>query len=122
MIKERVEFHVAVEIMFKRTSQTVTFLTIGHKLIIHIVFRALPRAVSEICVPVIDIKGAKIAYETIITDFSDSDNKLTNCIPLLGEKILKSFASKNNAGYMHITGKMGIKNLISFVDIKLIIR
>ena len=24
------------------------------------------------------IKGAKIAYETIITDFSDNDNKITN--------------------------------------------
>ena len=41
---------------------------------------------------------------------------------LLCEKILKSFASINNAGYMHIKGKMGIKNLMSFVDIKLIIR
>ena len=37
------------------------------------------------------IKGAKIAYETIITDFSDSDNKLTNCKPLLGEKIYNQF-------------------------------
>ena len=35
--------------------------------------------------------GAKIAYETIITDFSDSDNKLTSSKPLLGKKIYKQF-------------------------------
>ena len=33
------------------------------------------------------LKGAKIAYETIITDFSDSDNKLTRSKPLLSKKI-----------------------------------
>ena len=27
------------------------------------------------------LKGAKIAYETIITDFSDQDNKITNSKP-----------------------------------------
>ena len=27
------------------------------------------------------LKGAKIAYETIITDFSDNDNKITNAKP-----------------------------------------
>ena len=27
------------------------------------------------------LKGAKIAYETIITDFSDNDNKITNSKP-----------------------------------------
>ena len=37
------------------------------------------------------LKGAKIAYETIITDFSDSDNKLTNSKPLLGKKIYNQF-------------------------------
>ena len=37
------------------------------------------------------IKGAKIAYETIITDFSDSDNKLTESKPLLGKKIYDQF-------------------------------
>ena len=40
------------------------------------------------------LKGAKIAYETIITDFSDSDNKLTNSKPLLSKKIFDQF---NNA-------------------------
>ena len=34
------------------------------------------------------LKGAKIAYETIITDFSDSDNKLIASKPLLGKKNL----------------------------------
>ena len=37
------------------------------------------------------LKGAKIAYETIITDFSDSDNKLTKCKLLLSEKIYEQF-------------------------------
>jgi len=37
------------------------------------------------------LKGAKIAYETIITDFSDSDNRLTNSKPLLGKKIYDQF-------------------------------
>ena len=39
------------------------------------------------------LKGAKIAYETIITDFSDSDNKLTNSKPLLSKKIYDQFKS-----------------------------
>ena len=29
------------------------------------------------------LNGAKIAYETIITDFSDNDNKITTSKPLL---------------------------------------
>ena len=37
------------------------------------------------------LKGAKIAYETIITDFSDQDNKITNSKPLLSEKIYSQF-------------------------------
>jgi len=35
--------------------------------------------------------GAKIAYETIITDFSDNDNKLTTSKPLLNKKIYNQF-------------------------------
>ena len=35
--------------------------------------------------------GAKIAYETVITDFSDSDNKLIESKPLLGKKIYDQF-------------------------------
>ena len=37
------------------------------------------------------LKGARIAYETIITDFSDSDNKLIASKPLLGKKIYNQF-------------------------------
>jgi predicted lipid-binding transport protein (Tim44 family) len=37
------------------------------------------------------IKGAKIAYETIITDFSDNDNKITNAKPLLNKDIFNQF-------------------------------
>ena len=37
------------------------------------------------------IKGAKIAYETIITDFSDNDNKLIASKPLLSKKIYDQF-------------------------------
>ena len=37
------------------------------------------------------LKGAKIAYETIITDFGDSDNKLIASKPLLGKKIFDQF-------------------------------
>ena len=37
------------------------------------------------------LKGAKIAYETIITDFSDDDNKLTASKPLLSKKIHDQF-------------------------------
>ena len=40
------------------------------------------------------LKGAKIAYETIITDFSDNDNKLTTSKPLLNHEIYNQF---NNA-------------------------
>jgi len=37
------------------------------------------------------ISGAKIAYETIITDFSDNDNKLVASKPLLSKKIHNQF-------------------------------
>ena len=40
------------------------------------------------------LKGAKIAYETIITDFSDNDNKLTTSKNLLNNEIFNQF---NNA-------------------------
>ena len=49
------------------------------------------------------INGAKIAYETIITDFSDDDNKLTKCKTLLSKKIYDQFnvalQERNNKGY-----------------------
>tara|TARA_Y100000816_G_scaffold272884_1_gene238710 strand:- start:1151 stop:1747 length:597 start_codon:yes stop_codon:yes gene_type:complete len=37
------------------------------------------------------LKGAKIAYETIITDFSDNDNKITNSKSLLNRDIYNQF-------------------------------
>tara|TARA_B100000963_G_C22537448_1_gene630489 strand:- start:583 stop:1185 length:603 start_codon:yes stop_codon:yes gene_type:complete len=37
------------------------------------------------------LNGAKIAYETIITDFSDNDNKITTSKPLLSKKIFDQF-------------------------------
>ena len=37
------------------------------------------------------LKGARIAYETIITDFSDNDNKITNAKPLLNREIYNQF-------------------------------
>ncbi|MDA9665239.1 Tim44/TimA family putative adaptor protein [Candidatus Pelagibacter sp.] len=37
------------------------------------------------------LKGAKIAYETIITDFSDNDNKITTSKPLLNTDIFNQF-------------------------------
>ena len=37
------------------------------------------------------LKGAEIAYETIITDFSDNDNKLISSKPLLSKKIYDQF-------------------------------
>ena len=37
------------------------------------------------------LKGAKTAYETIITDFSDNDNKITTSKPLLSQDIYNQF-------------------------------
>ena len=37
------------------------------------------------------LKGAKIAYETVITDFSDNDNKITTSRALLNDKIFDQF-------------------------------
>ena len=37
------------------------------------------------------LNGAKIAYETIITDFSDNDNKITTSKPLLNNEIYNQF-------------------------------
>ena len=47
------------------------------------------------------LKGAKIAYETIITDFSDNDNKLTTSKPLLNQEIYNQF---NNALKIEMQG------------------
>ena len=49
------------------------------------------------------LNGAKIAYETIITDFSDNDNKLTKANHLLSKKIHDQFnealKERNNRGH-----------------------
>ena len=37
------------------------------------------------------LNGAKIAYETVITDFSDNDNKITTSRPLLNGQIYSQF-------------------------------
>ena len=37
------------------------------------------------------LKGAKIAYETIITDFSDNDNKIIASRPLINKEIFNQF-------------------------------
>ena len=42
------------------------------------------------------LKGAKIAYETIITDFSDNDNKIIASKPLLSKKIFDQFQEALN--------------------------
>ena len=60
------------------------------------------------------LKGAKIAYETIITDFSDSDNELIASKPLLGKKIYHQFKEaleerKKNDHFAEITF-IGIKS------------
>ena len=42
------------------------------------------------------LKGARIAYETIITDFSDNDNKITTSKPLLDKQIFDQFTQALN--------------------------
>ena len=58
------------------------------------------------------LKGAQIAYETIITDFGDSDNKLTTSKPLLSKKIYDQF---NTA--LKERGKRGHFAEITFIGI-----
>ncbi|MDB3864445.1 Tim44/TimA family putative adaptor protein, partial [Candidatus Pelagibacter sp.] len=59
------------------------------------------------------LKGAKIAYETIITDFSDSDNKLIASKPLLGKKIYDQFR-----GALEDRASKGHFAEITFIGIK----
>jgi len=62
------------------------------------------------------LKGAKIAYETIITDFSDNDNKLTTSKPLLNEEILNQFnealKERNERGHYAEITFIGINSAI----------
>ena len=60
------------------------------------------------------VKGARIAYETIITDFSDSDNKLIASKPLLSKKIHDQFkealSDRENKGHFAEITFIGIKS------------
>ncbi|WP_440655084.1 Tim44/TimA family putative adaptor protein [Candidatus Pelagibacter sp. HIMB1506] len=62
------------------------------------------------------LQGAKIAYETIITDFSDNDNKITTSKPLLGEKILSQFNEalneRNSRGHSADITFIGINSAV----------
>ncbi len=60
------------------------------------------------------LQGAKIAYETIITDFSDNDNKLIASKPLLSKQIYdefnKALKERNDKGYYADITFIGIKS------------
>ena len=58
------------------------------------------------------LKGAKIAYETIITDFGDSDNKLIASKKLLSKKISDQF---NTA--LQDRSKRGYRAEITFIGV-----
>ena len=62
------------------------------------------------------LKGARIAYETIITDFSDSDNKLIASKPLLSKKIHDRFKEalldRENKGHFAEITFIGIKSAV----------
>ena len=62
------------------------------------------------------LKGAKIAYETIITDFGDNDNKLIASKPLLSKKIKDQFEEalkeRSNRGHFAEITFIGINSAI----------
>ena len=62
------------------------------------------------------LKGAKIAYETIITDFSDNDNKLTTSKPLLNNEIYNQFnealKERNERGHFAEITFIGINSAV----------
>ena len=58
------------------------------------------------------LKGAKIAYETIITDFSDNDNKIVASKSLLSKKIYNQFVEALNE-----RGQRGHSAEITFIGI-----
>jgi len=61
------------------------------------------------------LKGARIAYETIITDFSDGDNKLIASKPLLSKKTYDQFKEalldRENKGHFAEITFIGIKSV-----------
>ena len=62
------------------------------------------------------IKGAKIAYETIITDFSDNDNKITTSKTLLNKDIYNQFnqalKERNDRGHYAEITFIGINSAV----------
>ena len=60
------------------------------------------------------LKGARIAYETIITDFSDNDNKITTSKPLLNNDIFNQFnealKERNSRGHFAEITFIGINS------------
>ena len=60
------------------------------------------------------LKGAQVAYETIITDFSDNDNKLIASKPLLSKEIYEEFnkalKDRSNRGHYAEITFIGIKS------------
>tara|TARA_B100001057_G_scaffold441884_1_gene476839 strand:- start:296 stop:892 length:597 start_codon:yes stop_codon:yes gene_type:complete len=58
------------------------------------------------------LNGAKIAYETIITDFSDNDNKIVASKSLLSKKIYNQFVEALNE-----RGQRGHSAEITFIGI-----
>ena len=58
------------------------------------------------------LKGAEIAYETIITDFSDNDNKLIASKPLLNKKIYDQFEEA-----LSVRSKRGHYAEITFIGV-----
>jgi predicted lipid-binding transport protein (Tim44 family) len=62
------------------------------------------------------LNGAKIAYETVITDFSDNDNKLTTSKPLLNEEIYNQFnealKKRNERGHYAEITFIGINSAV----------
>ena len=60
--------------------------------------------------------GAKIAYETVITDFSDNDNKITNSRYLLNDEIYNQFnqalKERNAKGHIAEITFIGVNSAI----------
>ena len=60
------------------------------------------------------LKGARIAYETIITDFSDNDNKITTSRPLLNGQVYSQFSEalkeRNSKGHFAEITFIGINS------------
>mgnify|MGYP003329985953 CR=1 FL=1 len=69
------------------------------------------------------LKGAKIAYETIITDFSDNDNRLIASKPLLSKRIydeLKISCQPVAINSGHVWPKTGYKKSNKEINISIL--